>query len=48
MCLVIHFYDTLLHKNIKFTACLNLVCRVRSTIQKFFVRFGVNEGFDIV
>ena len=41
-CLVIHFYDTELHKNLKFTACLNRVCWVRSTIPTSFssVSFG--------
>ena len=42
-CLVIYFYNTLLHRHLKFTASLNQVCRVRSMIVKFFVRFCVSR-----
>ena len=46
-CLVIYFTFTQLHKNLKFTACLNQICLVRSTFLKFFIRFCVNEGFKL-
>ena len=43
-----YFYDLLLHENLKITACLNQVCRVRNTILMLFVRYCVNDGFKIV
>ena len=41
--LVLYFYDPLLHKNMKFTLCLNQVCQVCGTNIKFLYRFCAME-----